>query len=270
MRKKQYFRKPRKIKRKKSLFQQRFFWITILMIFATASIFYFFIFSSFFQVRNIIILGQEKINEQDIRIFIEKKITKKILFLKTRSIFLINSKETENNILDSFPQISEIKITKKFPDALDIIIQERLGKFTWCYEEKCFLLDNQGVIFEQVFDNQDSNYIRIKDLTTNQKSDLGQEVIKKQKLSQILNITKRLDEDLEILVQEISILSDQRLNVRTTNGWEIYFNTQKDIDWQITELDLILKKKIPFEKKQEIEYIDLRFDKIYIFPDFSQ
>jgi len=35
----------------------------------------------------------------------------------------------------------------------------------------------------------------------------------------------------------------------------------------LTELSILLKERIPPEKRRNIEYIDLRFEKIYIFPE---
>jgi len=57
------------------------------------------------------------------------------------------------------------------------------------------------------------------------------------------------------------------LDVKTSEGWEIYFNLKKDINWQLTELDFLLKERIPPDKKGNVEYIDLRFERIYIFPE---
>ena len=79
-----------------------------------------------------------------------------------------------------------------------------------------------------------------------------------------MKIETKLKQDLEIQIELAEIVSDRRLNIKTSEGWEIYFNLQEDIDWQLTELALILKEKISPEKRGEIKYIDLRFEKVFI------
>ena len=59
------------------------------------------------------------------------------------------------------------------------------------------------------------------------------------------------------------IVSEERLNVKTSEGWEIYFNTADDLDWQVQELALVLEKQITPEKRRNLEYIDLRFSRVY-------
>ncbi len=57
------------------------------------------------------------------------------------------------------------------------------------------------------------------------------------------------------------------MNVNTADGWEVYFNPKGDLNWQITELAAILENRIPLEKRKNLKYIDLRFNKVYIFPE---
>ena len=60
------------------------------------------------------------------------------------------------------------------------------------------------------------------------------------------------------------LVSNSRFNAKTQEGWEIYFNPKENLDWQLTELALVLKQKIPPDERKNLEYIDLRFNKVYI------
>ena len=92
---------------------------------------------------------------------------------------------------------------------------------------------------------------------------LGQKVIEESLLKSILEIQQKLSSDLKIWITEFDILSNERLNVKTLQGWEIYFNPKGNINWQVVELGLVLEKEIPIEKVPSLEYIDLRFTKVY-------
>lgn len=254
------FRKPYQIKRKRSILKNRFFWLSILILIIGGTIFYFLFLSETFQIEKIIVTGEKKVSTKDIELLIEKNLENKILFFKTKSIFWVDTENIAKDILNSFPQIAEVEIGRIFPDALNIIVIERKEVGVFCREGDCFLLDNDGIIFEEA---PAGEYLKIKNLTFEGNLKLGEKVIQKEILNQILEIEKKLREDLKIPLTEISSVSNERLNTKTTDGWEIYFNLKENTNWQIEKLSLILEKEIPLEKRRNLEYIDLRFSKIF-------
>ena len=255
------FRKPYRVKRKKSIFRNRFFWLGILIFLIVGSAFYFLFFSDTFQVKKIIVTGEEKISKEDIKVLIEERLEKKILFFKMGSIFLINPSEIRRGILNNFSKIAEIEINREFPDVINVLVVERLPLAIWCRDGNCFLLDNEGVIFEEtpawtdlpkIIDKQNMNSFT-----------LGEKVIEKDKLEQILKIESELTKNLKISIIEFSLMPDERLNAKTTEEWEIYFNLDEDLNWQLTKLNAVFKEGIPPENRGNLEYIDLRFTRVY-------
>ena len=304
MNKKRVFKKSYKTKKKKkSLSKNKFFLSGILISITLICLFYLFLLSWFFQIEKIEISGNEKIKTQDIENLVKDKINKKILFIPHANIFLANLNNIEQNLFDKFPRINNIYLQKKFPRVLKIEIQEKnaIGIFipnldfpqennesvennSENIENKKkqdntgFLIDDQGVIFEKInVDEYNKNnptgkcftFIKIKNLIFNEECEIGNAVIDKNIIAEILKISKKMKNNLKIPIVSAEIISKQRLNIKTIEEWEIYFNTQKDIDWQITEISLLLKEKVIPEKRQELKYIDLRFDKIYISPDIQ-
>lgn len=251
------YRKPHQFKRKRSIFKNRFFWLGIIIFVFIGSLFYFLFFSEVFQVKNIIVTGEEKVSKESIRLLIEKKLENKILFFKTKSIFLVNLKETKKDILNSFPQIAEVEINQGSPDSLNIVVVERLGSVNWCREESCFLLDSEGIIFEE--SQLNANLIKINDKQNITPFTLGERAIEGDFLKKILKIESKLKTGLRVPIEEFIIISEERLNVKTSENWEIYLNPKKDIDWQITKLLVVLEEKIPPETRKDLEYVDLRF-----------
>ena len=293
--KKKYYKKPYRIKRKKSIFKNRFFWISILILMIVGGLFYFFVFSDFFQVKKIIITGEEKTSTNELKSLIEKKLENKIFFTPTKSIFLVDLKEIKKEISNSFPQIAEIEIKKGLTDSISIVVIERIGLVNFCQQEKCFLLDNEGVIFEEAL--METNLTKITDNRKTEPLILGKKVIEKDIILKILNIEFKLKDDLKISLKELTIVSEERLNVKTSDiralaksedersssttralaksederssstGWEIYFNLKGDLNWQILKLKAVLENRIPPEKRGNINYIDLRFERVYILPE---
>lgn len=257
------YRKPYKIKRKKSIFKSRFFWLFFLALIVSGGLFYFLVFSPFFQIKEIRISGNEKIFSQDLKNFIEEKISQKILFFSTKSIFLVNLNKINNLLLKEFPQIARVNLKRKLPTELRVEIEERKPEAILSHNnEDLFFIDREGIIFEKT--SQANDFLKIKNLIFQDELKLGKVGVERDILNQILEINFRLKKDLNISLREVDIPSEERLSAKTAEGWEIYFNLKGDIGWQLTKLNLVLKERVSPEKRKNLQYIDLRFEKVYI------
>ena len=259
------YRRPHRIRRKRQVLKSRFFWFSILFLIIFGVIFYFFVLSDFFRIKKIIITGEQKVSAENLKSVVESGLGRKILFFGTKNIFFVNLNKIRENILKKFPQIEKIEVKRGFPDALNLVIIERKEVGIFCRDINCFLLDLEGVIFEPV--SVESPLLKFQNQALAEELDLGKRVIDKGIMDSISKIGSKLREDLKILIGEVSIVSGENIHVKTSEGWEIYFNPEKDLDWQVTELAAILENRIPDEKRKNLKYIDLRFDKVYIFPE---
>ena len=264
------YRKPHRFKKKRLMFKNRFFWIGIPIFVLLVSITYFLFFSDFFQLEKIIVLGNKKVPEKEITEIVEEGFKSKKTFFLAENILLVNLNKIKENILNSLPQVAEVKMNRKLPRTLIFSILERKGIAEFCkdYElftkdeseftyQKCFLLDKEGIVFEEnLIDNLQLPKIKNPDLRD--ELELGQKIIEPDLLSGILDIFSAL-ETLNIPTKNILLISEERINVKTSEGWEIYFNPEEDLDWQLTKLRAVLEKDIPSEKRKDLEYIELRF-----------
>ncbi|MGB2761975.1 MAG: FtsQ-type POTRA domain-containing protein [Minisyncoccales bacterium] len=248
------FRKPHRIKRKKSLLKNKFFWFGAFFLTIVVLLSYFLFFHSFFRINKLEISGNEKLKTEQIEGLIEKD----------KNIFLFNIDKNKKKILENFPELVEVYIEKNFPKSIKVQVKERKPAVVFCQNEECFFVDKKGILYEKAEPNR---MLKIKNLILDRELRLGDEVLTENQLNQILYIESRIEDDLEIQIELAEIISAMRLNIQTSEGWQIYFNIQRDVDWQLTELKLILEKKLPLEKREELEYIDLRFEKVYIFPE---
>lgn len=250
-------RKPHRIRKKKSILRNRFFRNTVFLFFLIFAGFYFLFLSQFFQVAEIIITGSGEFLEPDIE-------STASLFAK--NIFLTNAKEIKQALLKQFPQLAEVEVKKRFPNILNLALAERKEVGVFC-EETCFLLDKKGIVFENI-SGDDNILTELKNDNISEKVALGDRVFDEEILETILDIDRRLKNNLSIIANEFLLQGTERLNVATSEGWEIYFNLKKDLDWQMVSLAAILKKGIPSENRSKLEYIDLRFDRIFVYPEF--
>ncbi len=258
-------RTPHKIKRKKSIFRRRLFWFFLLFLIIILVFSYFLFFSDKFYVKKIKVTGNEKIATEDIKKIVSDKLSRNFFdIIKTRSIFLIPEKEIRNKILKDYPKIGNVEIKRKLFDTLILKIEERKPMALFCQGNECFLIDKNGVIFESSKTTPKELEIRL--FEKRQNLSLPRKIITKKILGLILKIEKNLKEKFDVTTKEVFTDQKEKLNFKTVQGWKIYFNLEKDIDLQITKLNLLLEKEISPEERKILNYIDLRFSRVFVSP----
>lgn len=251
------YKKRHKIKKKRSILKSRYFWLSILIVLFLGGLFYLFIFSSLFQIKDVRISGNEKVSSDKVRDIIEKNLSTSILFWETKSIFLVNVKNIDSLITEDFPRIKEVSVKRDFPSAIVSKIKERSPVADWCSEEECFYLDREGIAFAKT--EKETN-VMIKPISFNNFS-LGDSLIEKKKIQSILTIAKEINLDVKEYLFEV-----EKLTVKLSN-WEIYFNLKENVEDQLFNLNIVLEKKIPSNKRENLEYIDLRFgNRVFVSP----
>jgi len=246
-----------RVKRRKSIFRNRFFWEGLLVLIFLGALFYFFFLSSVFQINEIKVSGNKRVSTESIQNVIGGQISEKIIFFQSESIFLVDFPKIKKVLLAEFPNIYEIYLKRKFPDIILVQIDEREAVANWCRGEDCFYLDKEGIIFER---GKDEGKLIIRSETSEGELILGSEAVEKKIVDAVLEIQKELKEDLGLAVNEFILPQEKhKLTVKMPEGWEIYFDTQREVSDQLFNLDLALKEKIPPEKRGNLEYVDLRF-----------
>ena len=255
---KKIYRKEYRFKKKKSIFKNRFFWLTIFILIFLGGGFYLLFLSPLFQIKEIKVSGNQNIPNAKLRELIEPTLEKSIWSFSSRNIFLVNSREIEKETLEKFPQIFEVEIKRKLPNLLIVNIKERTPVAIFLINDQKFFIDREGIIFEEDFKNG-INLFQIESLISQNQPKLGERVIPKEIISLILEIEFKLREVLEIFPAEIILVAEERVNVKTSEGFEIFFNLKGDIEWQLAKLQAVLAKEIPPENRKNLEYIDVRF-----------
>jgi len=157
--------------------------------------------------------------------------------------------------------IDKVNFKREFPDRLAVSIDEKKPVAIFKEDENYFFIDKKGIIFEKNLRRnlEKSSWPVIKNPNLGGDLKLGDKIIGEKKLSQILEINSGLKKlDIEITVTEIA--NDQRVNVKTSEGWDVYFDLgNNNVSQQIFNLGLVLKEKIFPEDRENLEYIDLRF-----------
>lgn len=249
-------KKYRHLRKKRTIFRNQFFYFSILGIITFTGLFYLLIFSPIFQIKTITIQGAYFIDASEVEQKIEKITERNILLFPTKSIFVSNRKKIKSFVLEKFFPVKEITIKKKLPNTLLISIQERTAKAVSCAEERCFLVDNQGFAFYSLYWETippSLPIILFENELAQQDRPLGQKTLKF-----ILSIYSNLKQEGNIVVQSFRVSPAKIAAKVAESNLMLYFSPQKCPDLQVGDLFLLFKNEI-----SPIEYIDLRFNKIF-------
>ena len=265
-------RKPLRFKKKKkpvSLFRFRFFWYGTGFTFLFVFVFWFIVFSSWLEIQELLVEGENEIQEEFLVAEIEKALWKPWFGIPTNSIFLFDAKETKNALSFVFPMILEASFQRQFPHRLILHIQEREQVATWFSllsdraDEQTgmdilyFAIDKEGIPFKEIKDTD--NYVVF---SSEDNAVLGQELLAPSLLSTLLEFKRIFEiagEPMQLSIVAFEIGNNGEVKGVAKEGFKILLDLKEDIQWQETKLRLVLEQKIPLEKRGELEYIDLRF-----------
>jgi len=243
-------------RRKKSIFSNLFFSVSLFSSIILLSALGFLFFSPRFQIDNLVISGNTNLSTEEIeRIANEKMKTSFSLMgmdFVTESIFLSFGGKI-NQIKEAMPEIERISIKKNFPSGISLEIVEKTPFAVWEYNNETFLIDKNGSFIRNKEENED-----ISDLIKIKQGEDYDNLDKKELINHILNISEKLSKD-EIAILSYNIFND-RLKVNTKNNFFILFDLRQDISWQIEKLRAVLERDDQIKEGIDIKYIDLRFD----------
>jgi len=255
-------------KRKQKIFLQKACFCGFLAAGLLSAAFYFFYFSPYFQLEKMEIRNIKTVSAEELK----KAASERYHFsinvfgkeISSNSIFLpvFNSA----SILESFPQVEKLSISKSFPNGLTLEVKERepfaIKCEDWDQKRDCFWIDKTGFSFRP-YGRQDTDIpddplvIEEKDNLSDLLADMGTK--EKDFLAWSNNLKEFLNSCPEAeKAVKLSIFSD-RLVLKTQKGFEIYFDPQEDLEWQEQKLNAVLKEKVSSQKTTVSEYIDLRF-----------
>lgn len=146
------------------------------------------------------------------------------------------------------------------PQTLILNITERKPLGVFCNaSDQCFSIDYNGVIFESVATvSGDATIVR--QAFSDSQVFIGEQVIEQNIINAIFKIQKSLKDNFQIGLKEVSVASPLRLNIKTNENWQIYFDLspEADINSQIIKLNILLNGGISATDRKSLRYIDLR------------
>ena len=221
-------------------------------------------FAPYLKISQINVSGNIELNSDEIKSLVENRQQGKLLkTIPQNNFLLIRTKSLENFLIGQFKKIKQVTVTKKFPDTLEINLQERKALLILCSGEKCFLIDEGGIAYlEADFNSPElvqNHLIKISDKSAGSVK-IGDVVMNQAFIQYVSGLREEL-QTLGLVVDADywtpSLVSNE-IDLKVTNGQELYFSTQFPLESAVKTLDIVLKKELSKVAQSEIAYIDLR------------
>ncbi|MDD3662751.1 MAG: FtsQ-type POTRA domain-containing protein, partial [Candidatus Pacebacteria bacterium] len=131
--------------------------------------------------------GTSIIDQEDVVSVTEELLEGRYLYFYNRAnSFIFPEKNIYNKLLEVFPRIEELSVSREGLNVLNIKIKERLGAYLYCGEvipeieseigENCYFVNNDGYIFDEAPYFSGNVYFRYYAKIDDQMNPLGQYV----------------------------------------------------------------------------------------------
>lgn len=263
--------------------------IFLLWLLFFTTLFYVAFFSPFFFIGIPRMSGMNKIAQEALNTSLESQLAGKYLgIFPKRNFFLLRPRALEDFLRREYPLLAAAAVTRVFPDGLSLVITEREKIILWCsqgppqlvsesgdpseveaeetvlpVERGCFLIDEAGRAKDTGLALSEENISAVLFITDTSGRAVaeGERVFDPSYGIFVIRMSQSFPEQTGIgLGVEYTTVSRfaNEVRAKTSEGWEVYVNTEIPIETSLNALKLLFEKELPQEKRTGLAYIDVR------------
>lgn len=249
-------KKEKNKERKKSVI----FWLVFAAV-ISGIILYILLFASFLKIKEISAEAGERLSIDSVKAAAQEFLGQKRLKIFPRdNYFIFSPAQAQEFLKNKFSEIKNVEVAKNIYGAVAIKIQERNGIMLYCRDNKCYEMDEEGVIFEEAPQIYGGTEACLRD---NSARDIKlKDKVIEPKMAEFLLLTKKLLQEknnLNLAYFEINNYPPIDIWAITSENWKIIFDINRAPENQVEALRLVLEEKIK-DQRNALEYIDLRVE----------
>lgn len=210
------------------------YWKILFVLLALAGIAYGMLFSNFFKIKNIVVVNNQILLEDDIVKFLEERN------IKNKNLFLLNTAQVQNVLKEYYKRIDDVRVYKVFPSSLKIKIQEKPSTVIWQVGEARYLLDSNGYVFSNA--DQDMKMPVIVD-QAGLPVKIGDRIVTKEFIDFVNIVDESLKKRFGLGITAYSVNQTTfELRVHVNSGFYIVFDTGSDVVEQLDKLSKVYQQ----------------------------
>lgn len=270
-------RTKRHVSRKPSKVSRFFYYFSAFIFFGV--LVYILFFSPYLSVNSVRVHGTKDLDPNVILENVNSHISGKYLGLVANNNFiLIRKDKIRSSLEERFKKIESVGIKKIFPSGLEVEITERGFVLLFRSDDSLWLVDEKGMVFDSAdFSSDNINTGELITINDESAKAVAQEkdLLNADYINFVTGMRKELNQMMGMEIDNdvtISSLVSPDIRVRTKEGWEIYFSREIELKKEVDMLKVVLENMIDPQKRQGLEYVDLRIDNkvFYKFKDGAQ
>ena len=214
------------------------------------------------QIDEVAIEGAEGTSAAEIEHTIREELRTKLFAVIPRNNVLLYSDEAITAaVVAAFPNLSQVDLKLRNLHALHLKVEERNAFALWCKEdngENCFLLDENGFIYEQAPVYSGTAYVRF--YGPLQKGEIvGNAFLGKDEFRALLQFIEALKAESHI-AEVVRIDEHRDVRVTCAGGYDILFTRDQKPEEILLRIQAAEGSRVLEGKKlEDLQYLDLRF-----------
>lgn len=227
------------------------------------------------QVVSFNVSGTEVLDNEDIKINLQKQLEGKWLwFFPRTSTFLLDTDKLESNLKKEFSRIEEVVIKRDRLNAISVEIKEYGATYLWCTQsEVCYFMDKNGVVYNSAPVFSGSAYTKI--VSSFPIEPLPFQALSVSQISQINELEKGLL-GINISPTAFNLINDKKIEIDFLHNKSIskiildpQIKTQSSLEYLFSALRTQDFSNLFTNENKKLLYIDLRFSNKVVYK-FSQ
>lgn len=232
------------------------------------------LFHPYFNIKQISIIGSERISPASLNNLAGQILNKKRLWLfNGQNYFLANTNRIETEIEKNYA-LENLKIKTEFPSGLKIIIKEKqakvllqnsLAQLNSEPKNYYYLIDGEGKVIQEVNPEEINNaaYLALLMLKSQENKDflINKTVIAPATVQFLIFLQEKIPAKTAVKLSFAELADEEGrvVNLTTTEGWRIIMDRQNDWEKQMQVLTIFLRDKIK-DNRKNLHYIDVRYE----------
>jgi hypothetical protein len=224
---------------------------------------YAFFYASWFQVKNVNLLGVNEFHQPEVQRAVEQALGRTFMGIPTgRDILFVHADALQASLAGQFPFLNGVTVHKKYFHTLQVVGTERQAEGVWCFNPPaggtCRYFDHGGVIWGDAIQSSGFLLLNVNDLRAMPSS--ASLAIDSRFLQAIQTVVPTLSSQ-GVKVKGIMIPegSFTEFDVSVSDGYPVKFSLDSDLSSQLDAYRIFRGQKAG-DATFHPQYIDMRFD----------
>ena len=236
--------------------------LSALLVVLVGGLSYGLFFSSFFRVERVVLRGQHRMSQTELRLATAPLLERTVLGVPLNNMFLLSDTALEEAVREANPRVSDVVITRKYPNVIAFDVAERNIAAVWVSGDQIVFLDAQGRVccdasVDALLEEQVPQLI---DLSVRRVA-VGDEATLPRHLNYANQLQDLFDRTLPMQIARFELPSAKgpEIHVITAEGVKLLFSLELPAEQQVKIFETVFREEIQ-DQYESLQYVDLRVD----------